>query len=410
MRRDLRTLLIEEKLLAPDQLTFAEQTARRKAENLGNPEVSDLLLEDVIEELGYLTQAPIAAARARDMGIPFVELAGRPVDPALLKMIPVEMAMGYRVIAVAVTDDSLTLGMDNPDNDAAAQAVEQATGRKVRRVLCTRKAIGWHLMRLPINLATFETLRAAVPVPPADKMAELMTQLALEGTLRLLGPAPEIAADGFMFSLHTNAMGGDSGYRIWSEGDHFRYRTVVRQREPKGGSGILDAPEVHALIADLEKLDIWTLGATGDRRATTTCQPGHSIDVRYRGRRHFVCYSGCPSDRHEAVHDCLGRTPMEQAIQRHYDALNPSVTPVLVLCRRCQWPYTLEDRFCPECREPLQRLDWRQGRESFCNACGSPLSHWAGCNDCSNAPQRVDGFVGRLFARVDKMANWLDRL
>ncbi|OGL78990.1 hypothetical protein A3J43_03790 [Candidatus Uhrbacteria bacterium RIFCSPHIGHO2_12_FULL_54_23] len=127
-------------------------------------------VEGILAVEEKIPEETLARARAAAYRLPFEDLAGRKVDPAVLKALPLEFAEHYGVLAFAREDDLLSVALLNGDDLKAQEAVEflaREKGYKARFAITTPTAFQGVLKQYG-NLGT--EVKEALDVA-ADKFA-----------------------------------------------------------------------------------------------------------------------------------------------------------------------------------------------------------------------------------------------
>lgn len=114
---------------APDRV----DEAVRIVETAGPGGGPDALIAD-----GLVTHYDVAQEIARDRGLEMVDLAGRRIDPAALRMLPVALAQRHRVAVIAADDRTATVATAAPGDVVAADDVRAATGLEPVLVVAAR--------------------------------------------------------------------------------------------------------------------------------------------------------------------------------------------------------------------------------------------------------------------------------
>src|SRR3712207_3006337 len=105
--RQLADVLLEERLISPEDLARAPAHQRQVGKSLGR----------VLIETGLFTEAGLVAALAKHLGLAFVELADRQLDTTAIALVPEQMSRRYSVIPIAFDDDGrLVVAMADPSN------------------------------------------------------------------------------------------------------------------------------------------------------------------------------------------------------------------------------------------------------------------------------------------------------
>jgi type IV pilus assembly protein PilB len=127
----LGELLLREKRVTPAQLQEALNHQRANGGRLGS----------TLVKLGILSDDEITSTLSRQYGVPSIALAEFDLDPAIVRLIPVETASKYNVIPVGRNGTSMTLAMTDPTNVFAMDDIKFMTGLRVDPVVASEAAI-----------------------------------------------------------------------------------------------------------------------------------------------------------------------------------------------------------------------------------------------------------------------------
>ncbi len=127
----LGELLLREKRITPAQLQDALTHQRTRGGRLGS----------ALVQLGFVHDEDITAILARQYGVPAITLSQFDLDPAVVRLVPVETATKYQVIPVARNATTLTLAMTDPTNVFAMDDIKFLTGLAVEPVVATETAV-----------------------------------------------------------------------------------------------------------------------------------------------------------------------------------------------------------------------------------------------------------------------------
>jgi type IV pilus assembly protein PilB len=124
-------LLIAEGLITEAQLddAIAEQA------DTGKP-LGRLLIEH-----GIITEAELVRTLANQVGLEFIDLADRVVDPSVASLVSEGLARRYQAIPVAFEDNRLLVAMADPSNVFAVDDIRAMTGSEVKTVVATASQI-----------------------------------------------------------------------------------------------------------------------------------------------------------------------------------------------------------------------------------------------------------------------------
>ncbi len=125
--KQLGELLVDSKLIKPEQLNEALQIQKEKGGLLGQ----------ILVTLGYVNEDAIAQALTAQYGFPYLPLSGYEMDAEACLLIPEHVARQYGLVAVDRVGNVLTVAMANPLNQQAIEDIEMITHLKVQ-VFVTR--------------------------------------------------------------------------------------------------------------------------------------------------------------------------------------------------------------------------------------------------------------------------------
>jgi len=117
--------LVKQNLLAQDQVTKLEKMA----------ETSNKTLEDLIISKKIVPAKKIIEIKSKILDIPVADLKGKKISQKLIDLIPKEVAENYQMIPFDLKENELQVGLVNPKNFKAIEAIEflaQKNNLKVR--------------------------------------------------------------------------------------------------------------------------------------------------------------------------------------------------------------------------------------------------------------------------------------
>ncbi|MDR7545469.1 MAG: ATPase, T2SS/T4P/T4SS family [Armatimonadota bacterium] len=117
----LGQILVESGVITQAELRRALEEQRRTGQRLGA----------IVRALGLGSQTSIAEALAQQLGLRFVRLDARNLNPAVLARIPVALVRRHQVVPIEERDGKLVLGMVDPLDVVAIDDVGRATGLPV---------------------------------------------------------------------------------------------------------------------------------------------------------------------------------------------------------------------------------------------------------------------------------------
>ncbi len=131
MASRLGQLLVSSGIITEEQLKEAINLQRREGGRLG----TNLI------RLGYITEEKLISFLSKQWGVPAINLSDYKIDPALLKIIPYEVARKYRIMPVARVGATLTIAMSDPSNVFVIDDIKFMTGYNVEVVVSGESAI-----------------------------------------------------------------------------------------------------------------------------------------------------------------------------------------------------------------------------------------------------------------------------
>lgn len=137
IRKQLGEILVESKLITPENLKEALLVQKEKGGLIGQ----------ILVSLDYTTEEAIAQALTTQYGFPYLPLGGYEVDLEVCRLIPEHVASQYALIAVDRVGSVITVAMANPLNSAATEDVEMITHCKVQVFVSTTTDINEAIRR-----------------------------------------------------------------------------------------------------------------------------------------------------------------------------------------------------------------------------------------------------------------------
>jgi type IV pilus assembly protein PilB len=131
MSERLGELLVKESAITPEQLEQAQKLQREKGGRLGS----------ALIKLGFLNETEVTTFVSRQYGIPAVNLAYCEIDPAVVKLIPYEVAKRYQVLPLSRVGPALTVALVDPTNVFALDDIKFMTGYNVEPVVASESEI-----------------------------------------------------------------------------------------------------------------------------------------------------------------------------------------------------------------------------------------------------------------------------
>lgn len=165
----LTELLINNKLITPDQLNEALDVQRKKGGRLS----------DIIVELGLIKEADLRTILSQGLGFPLIDLKRFKIDHEIVKIIPAQIARHYQIIPVSKMGDTITLAMADPMNIFAIDHVKSLTGYKINPIISSAQDIS-------------QAIELAVPDTTKDAINDLMKEMSESSSIELIKDEKEV--------------------------------------------------------------------------------------------------------------------------------------------------------------------------------------------------------------------------
>src|SRR5712691_12523651 len=169
----LGDLLLKAKLITQEQLDTALKSQREEGGKLG----------EALVRIGALNENDITETLSQQFGVPSIDLANFDIDPAVIKIVPGDVARKYGVLPVNKTGATLTIAMGDPTNVFAMDDIKFMTGYNVEPVVASevalRKAIARHY-GTPRSIVLKERTKSSPAFTPTEgNMDDVMASTAL---------------------------------------------------------------------------------------------------------------------------------------------------------------------------------------------------------------------------------------
>ena len=123
----LGDFLIAQGLITDAQLHSALKYQKEKGKRLGS----------ALIDLDILSEKEMIKALSEQLGVQYVSLKNYRIDPAVIKLVPEHVARHFQVLPLFRIDTTLTVGMVNPLDVVAIDAISRACHLKVEPLVCS---------------------------------------------------------------------------------------------------------------------------------------------------------------------------------------------------------------------------------------------------------------------------------
>ncbi|MFH0764415.1 MAG: type II secretion system ATPase GspE [Candidatus Omnitrophota bacterium] len=130
-KKTLGESLVEEGIIAADQLKKAHEEERRTGQRLRN----------VLVKLGFIAEDDLVSFLSEKFGVPRIELANYLTDPKLSELVPEELARKYELVPVWKVGNRLICAMVDPMNIFALDEIGAMTNLIIEPAVATEPEI-----------------------------------------------------------------------------------------------------------------------------------------------------------------------------------------------------------------------------------------------------------------------------
>ncbi len=124
-------LLVDEAVVTVEQL----EAGLKEQKKVGG------LICAILIKLGFAKEEKILSVLSRKLGIPYVRLKDKPLEPAVLKKVPAKFSSHYKIIPLEFKDKVLTIAMSDPLDVRTLDDVRLLLGIEVQGVLASQAEI-----------------------------------------------------------------------------------------------------------------------------------------------------------------------------------------------------------------------------------------------------------------------------
>jgi hypothetical protein len=131
MSDKLGDMLLQTGLISKEQLSSALEYQKAIGGKLGV----------ILVKLNFIKEDRLADFLSQQQKVPVVHLRDRRIDPALMKLIPREIAEKHEILPLSREGDTLTVVTPDPTDYPAIDELAFMTGLKIQTVLSTRSEV-----------------------------------------------------------------------------------------------------------------------------------------------------------------------------------------------------------------------------------------------------------------------------
>ncbi len=127
---NLKNILISKNYISESLYTELEEKAKQL-----NTSVEDLLIAQ-----NTITEDKLGEIVETELSIPYISLAHKTIDPAVVKIIPEKTAIEKKIVAFDKTTSTLKIGMTNPRDINTIEFIKKGTGYNIDPYFITEKS------------------------------------------------------------------------------------------------------------------------------------------------------------------------------------------------------------------------------------------------------------------------------
>lgn len=159
----LGELLLRDQLISSEQLELAQEESRKSGERIGHSLV----------KLGAIQEEDLTQFLSRQYGVPAINLAEFEIEPAIIELIPKDVAIRHRVIPVNRSGQALIVAMSDPSNILAIDDLKFLTGYNIEVVVASDVAIA-------AAISQYYEVKKAYKAEIDDLMSEIEASIQVE--------------------------------------------------------------------------------------------------------------------------------------------------------------------------------------------------------------------------------------
>jgi MSHA biogenesis protein MshE len=191
----LGDLLVQDKLIAVEQLDQALAEQRSSGRKLGQ----------VLVDHGWITEAQIAKAVARQLRAPYIDLVHFPLRPELAQLLPEAHARRMRAIVLDDPPSGLMVGMADPTDIYAFDEIGRLLKRSVDLAVITDTHLAAALDRVYTSTEEIEGLARELTTELAGSESDLGDLLGLDSSSNEDAPVVRLLYSVFEQALRLRA-------------------------------------------------------------------------------------------------------------------------------------------------------------------------------------------------------------
>ncbi len=131
LKERLKEILIRDNIIKQEDLDRALEVQKKEGGDLSK----------ILVKMNLISEDDLTMLLSQGLGMPPIDIGRLKIDPAVVRMIPQEVAINFRIIPVSKIGGSLTLAMADPLNIFAIDNVKALTGLEINPIIGRSKDI-----------------------------------------------------------------------------------------------------------------------------------------------------------------------------------------------------------------------------------------------------------------------------
>ncbi len=125
LKERLQEILLRDNIISQENLDKA----------LAEQKKSGGELSKVLAKMNLINERELSLILSEGLGIPPIDISRLKIDPAVIKLIPQDIALNYKIMPISKMGDNLTLAMADPLNIFAMDNIGTITGLKINPII-----------------------------------------------------------------------------------------------------------------------------------------------------------------------------------------------------------------------------------------------------------------------------------
>lgn len=131
VKKQLGEMLLEKKLITPEQLEEALSIQKKTKDRLGHTLIN----------LGYIKESVLIKVLEEQFGIPCIKIYKKMINWQVVKQIPEDICVKYRLIPLIIEKNLLTVAVTDPFDMSFVDEIKSTTSYNVEVTLCSEKSV-----------------------------------------------------------------------------------------------------------------------------------------------------------------------------------------------------------------------------------------------------------------------------